>query len=102
MTNNPNAAPAPQPLLTDDDMEFPDHPPANYEKMLYATAEQMYGESMTEPDVPQPCQEFTENSHDWQEEYYGWKCSKCGDFIPFGCEPWMPVDEYEEDELDYD
>lgn len=31
--------------------------------------------------------------HDWQEEYYGLKCSLCGEFVPYGCEPWMPVDD---------
>lgn len=27
-------------------------------------------------------------SHQWEETYYGWKCA-CGDFVAFGCEPWM-------------
>lgn len=36
--------------------------------------------------------------HRWQEEYYGYKCENCGDFIPYGCEPWMPLDDlYDED-----
>ena len=26
--------------------------------------------------------------HDWQEGYYGLECSQCGEFIPYGCEPW--------------
>lgn len=38
------------------------------------------------------CNEF---SHIWKEEYYGWKCTRCGDFIPFGQAPW-------EEELQYD
>jgi len=31
---------------------------------------------------------------DWREGYYGWEC-ECGNFIPYGCEPWTPT----EDEL---
>ena len=31
---------------------------------------------------------------EWQEGYSGWECA-CGNFIPYGCEPWMPT----EDEL---
>lgn len=31
--------------------------------------------------------------HDWKEEYYGTRCEKCGLFYPFGCEPWLPDDE---------
>jgi hypothetical protein len=33
---------------------------------------------------------------DYEETYYGWKCKKCGDFIPFGCAPWEDWDEPEE------
>ena len=41
--------------------------------------------------------------HDWVEEYYGYRCSQCHEFIPYGCEPWAPVDEYDYDtEADYD
>lgn len=31
--------------------------------------------------------------HDWKEEYYGTRCSKCNTFYPTGCEPWMPDDD---------
>ena len=31
-------------------------------------------------------------SHQWREEYYGWQCENCGEFVPFGCEPWIPAD----------
>lgn len=31
--------------------------------------------------------------HDWKEEYYGYKCERCQMFIPYGSEPWLPVDE---------
>ena len=27
--------------------------------------------------------------HEWKEEYYGYKCETCGEFIPYGCEPWI-------------
>lgn len=33
-----------------------------------------------------------EHEHDWREGYYGWECD-CGEFIPFGCEPWVPTDD---------
>jgi hypothetical protein len=36
--------------------------------------------------------------HKWDEEYYGYRCSKCLTFIPFGCDPWLPNDEEEDDE----
>src|SRR5690242_852784 len=26
--------------------------------------------------------------HDWKEEYYGVRCSKCGLFYAHGCAPW--------------
>lgn len=32
------------------------------------------------------------HKHDWQEEYYGYEC-RCGGFIPYGSEPWLPEDE---------
>ena len=35
--------------------------------------------------------------HDWQKEYYGWRCSKCEVFVAFGCEPWAFFDEYDDD-----
>lgn len=31
--------------------------------------------------------------HSWKEEYYGYKCQRCQMFIPYGSEPWMPLDE---------
>lgn len=40
--------------------------------------------------------------HEWKEEYYGYKCETCGEFIPYGCEPWMPLDDEEEDYHSYD
>lgn len=27
------------------------------------------------------------------EEYDGWRCSVCGTFYPFGCEPWLDEEE---------
>jgi hypothetical protein len=27
--------------------------------------------------------------HRWEETYYGYKCIECGEFIPFGSEPWI-------------
>ena len=34
-------------------------------------------------------------NHDWQEEYYGVRCKKCGQFHAHGHEPWMPDDDYD-------
>ena len=31
--------------------------------------------------------------HDYEEDYYGYKCKKCGQFIPYGCEPWLDFGE---------
>lgn len=31
--------------------------------------------------------------HDWREEYYGWRCIKCKQLVPFSCEPWAPIDD---------
>jgi hypothetical protein len=42
--------------------------------------------------------------HEWKEEYYGYRCETCGEFILYGCEPWMPLDEpptVSDDEWDY-
>lgn len=49
---------------------------------------------MTEraPD-PVCCDPF---KHQWAEEYYGQRCSICGTFIAFGCEPWLPDHDIEE------
>ena len=35
---------------------------------------------------------------EWEEEYYGWRCKKCGKFYAFGQAPWEEEDEdYEDD-----
>jgi hypothetical protein len=34
--------------------------------------------------------------HQWREEYYGYKCINCEEFIPFGCEPWAPDEAVEQ------
>lgn len=31
--------------------------------------------------------------HDFQEEYYGYKCINCGLFYPYGCAPWEDEDD---------
>jgi hypothetical protein len=32
--------------------------------------------------------------HDWVDDnYQGYSCSKCGAFLPYGLEPWMPPDD---------
>lgn len=42
------------------------------------------------------CNEF---HHQWKEEYYGYRCGECGQFIPFGCEPWLnEPDDYDDDD----
>jgi hypothetical protein len=33
--------------------------------------------------------------HDFDEDYYGYKCQNCGIFYPYGCAPW----EDDEDDL---
>lgn len=38
--------------------------------------------------------------HVWLETYYGYECQECGLFIPFGCEPWLPLDG-DEDKLPF-
>lgn len=36
---------------------------------------------------------------EWVEEYYGWRCSKCGCFYAFGQAPWEDFgEEYGEDD----
>jgi hypothetical protein len=42
--------------------------------------------------MPDYCRD---DEHDWREIYYGYECTACGLFIPFGCEPWAP----DEDEV---
>lgn len=29
-----------------------------------------------------------DHEHEWIEEYYGWQCTKCKLFYPYGCAPW--------------
>lgn len=36
---------------------------------------------------------YKECEHDWREEYYGVRCSKCDTFYPSGSEPWLPTDD---------
>lgn len=31
--------------------------------------------------------------HQWQETYYGYKCTECGTFVPFGSEPWVNIED---------
>lgn len=38
--------------------------------------------------------------HEWTETYYGYRCDNCGRFFPFGCEPWAPIDDDEDDDAD--
>jgi hypothetical protein len=38
-----------------------------------------------------------ECQHDWKEEYYGFRCTKCDQFHPYGLEPWAYFDESEEE-----
>lgn len=51
---------------------------------------------------------YTANSYcdtfacEWVEEYYGWRCSKCGLFYDFGQAPWEDFgEEGEEDNYGY-
>lgn len=37
-------------------------------------------------------------AHDWDEQYYGYKCRLCQLFIPYGCEPW--IDDWNEESAD--
>lgn len=37
--------------------------------------------------------------HEWKEEYYGLKCETCGEFIPYGCEPWVSDEEEPEEDF---
>lgn len=53
-------------------------------------------------DVQQPQHDCDTFDHEWTDHYYGYECAKCGMFIPFGCEPWMPLDDYEPDEYEFD
>ena len=41
-------------------------------------------------------------SHEWHEEYYGYHCSLCDLFYPFGCAPWDDLDELANDDEDED
>ena len=38
------------------------------------------------------CQSLGAN-HNYTEEYYGYRCIDCDQFIPYGCEPWLPDDD---------
>ena len=40
--------------------------------------------------MSEPCDPF---KHRYTEEYYGYRCVHCGEFIPFGCEPWIDDDD---------
>lgn len=35
--------------------------------------------------------------HRWVDEYYGVRCRNCDTFYAHGTEPWLPVDDYEEE-----
>lgn len=36
--------------------------------------------------------------HKWIETYYDYQCENCNEFVPYGCEPWAVVDDYESEE----
>jgi hypothetical protein len=41
------------------------------------------------------------DDHDFtqfEEEYYGYRCPKCGLLIPFGCELWVETNESDNEE----
>lgn len=38
-------------------------------------------------------------NHDWKEEYYGDRCTKCNLFYAHGQGPWMPEPELDEDDF---
>ena len=38
--------------------------------------------------------------HEWQEVYYGYACRYCDAFVPFGCEPWVDVDQEQYSEME--
>lgn len=40
--------------------------------------------------------------HRWIEEYYGYTCENCGEFIPYGCEPWGDPADADDPDLDID
>lgn len=53
-----------------------------------------------EPDTPDLVIDAEgECLHLWEEDFYGWRCAGCDSFIPFGCEPWAPDDEWPPVEL---
>lgn len=56
---------------------------------------------MTQPSQPQPECATDMSKCEWQEVYYGYKCVKCGTFVPFGSEPWMPLDNDGDDDPTY-
>lgn len=52
----------------------------------------------TQSENQDPCSTF---NHDYKEEYYGHRCTKCGLFFAHGCAPWDDDDEnYCDDEDD--
>lgn len=36
--------------------------------------------------------QLNEHEHQWVEEYYGDRCRLCGQFVPDGMGPWMPLE----------
>ena len=44
-------------------------------------------------DAGQKSPDCLSTQHSWKKEYYGYKCERCQIFIPFGSEPWAPIDE---------
>ncbi len=50
---------------------------------------------MTDP-KQSPCN-FDE--HQYIEEYYGYRCTICGDLVPYGCEPWVYLTDEEEQQI---
>jgi hypothetical protein len=46
---------------------------------------------------PKYCENF--DDHDWIDGYYGLYCRHCDMMIPYGCEPWLPIDD---DDIDYE
>ena len=39
--------------------------------------------------------------HEWVSNYYGYACTQCGMFVPFGCEFWMPMGDDEEEDYNW-
>lgn len=51
---------------------------------------------------PAPARDATsscpDDRHDWHDVYYGHRCRRCETFVPFGAEPWMPDEPYQEED----